>query len=155
MHNANACMWEIISLSVLTEFQIGACVLSFPHVSQGKKSLRQVRVSSDCFSIFNVFILTKCIKKWKILLAFTVGKWDPQRVVLQFWSTIRFFLFAPTQWKWAVEVNPSYLLVCGNGHTGNLWWTRSLGLHPSLVPCTSMCSPKLYIVLKPAVVLAD
>lgn len=31
--------------------------------SQGKKSLRQVRVSSDCFSIFNVFIRTKYIKK--------------------------------------------------------------------------------------------
>lgn len=55
------------------EFEIGVCVLSpklqrvfflLMEASQGKKkSLTQVRVSSDCFSIFNAFILTKYIKR--------------------------------------------------------------------------------------------
>lgn len=53
------------------EFEIGVCVL-LPKLQkffllmlafQVKKSLRQVRVSSDYFSIFDVFILTKYIKK--------------------------------------------------------------------------------------------
>lgn len=52
--------WHVYFVSKVTEV-----LFAYANFSR-EKSLRQVRVSSDCFSIFIVFILTKYTKKLKV-----------------------------------------------------------------------------------------